>query len=229
MRILSAAAVLLCSAGLLEASGQDEQPQADQTNQSNQEQAATERIAIEFPLGKSWIYRRVDDDGKPDSERPDDATQVVGVHLLDGQQWMAWRELGFGIWSRVDEEGLHEALVEHDEETELLKFKESHLFMKYPTEVGDKLNLSFSTEEDNGYRTEMRTIELNKSVTVPAGTYQCVVYELWQTDPDMGPQPQFGMRYYLDPRVGVVRIDESLYDENGGFMRVELVKIEPGA
>lgn len=87
------------------------------------------------------------------------------------------------------------------------KLSDFALTFAYPAEVGH-------TYEADG--DPYVILDLAREITVPAGTFTCVLYETIFSD---GDDPDFSVRtrYFLAPGVGLVRMEEDLRDKNGNW------------
>ena len=178
------------------------------------EQAGMTNKDALFPLelGTLWKYQitELDEEGKTIRTRAG-TSQVVGVHLIDGKRWFNVFEMGYGFWVRNTPLGMEEADISLDEETMQLKTRAPRLFFKYPAMKGETYDLD---EELDDYK--MVVTDVKQKVTVPAGTYECVVYDVME-----GGEPS--NRFYLAPGIGLVKFQQSAEMTESG--RAEVIEM----
>ena len=122
-----------------------------------------------YPLavGMYWTYQ-VGDVEKPVTNR------IVSSKTLLGNKWYQLNEFGDTFWIRNTEQGQVEAINLWGTGAENVTTIEELLVYKYPNQVGETYKLG----EDS------ITIEAEKTVTVPAGTFQCTPYRIQMTESD---------------------------------------------
>lgn len=167
-----------------------------------------------FPLelGSEWRYQiiEVDEEGKAIRKRLG-TSQVVGVHIISGKRWFSVFEMGYGFWVRNTAEGLEEADIQLDEDTMQLKATPPRLFFKYPAKENE--TYAFDPEFDEQ---KMVVKSVERKVTVPAGEFSCVVYELMEGD-------KLSSRFYVVPGTGIVKFYQSAdLTESGNAEVIEM-------
>jgi hypothetical protein len=122
-----------------------------------------------YPLavGMYWTYQ-VGDVEKPVTNR------IVSSKTILGNEWYQLNEFGDTFWVRNTREGQVEAINLWGTGAENVTTIEELLVYKYPYQVGETYMLG----EDS------ITIEKEKTVTVPAGTFQCTPYHIQMTEND---------------------------------------------
>ena len=149
-----------------------------------------------FPLelGSEWRYHitEVDKEGKAIRKRSG-TSKVVGVHIFGGKRWFSVFELGYGFWVRNTAVGLEEADIQLDEGTMQLKTTSPHLFFRYPAKENDAYVIDPEFDEQ-----KMVVESIERKVRVPAGEFNCVVYDLMEGD-------ALSIRFYVAPGTGIVK------------------------
>jgi len=122
-----------------------------------------------YPLavGMYWTYQ-VGDVEKPVTNR------IVSSKTILSNKWYQLNEFGDTFWIRNTEQGQVEAINLWGTGAENVTTIEELLVYKYPNKAGETYNLG----EDS------ITIEAEKTVTVPAGTFQCTPYRIQMTEID---------------------------------------------
>jgi|GEM_PF-1761569 len=122
-----------------------------------------------YPLevGMYWTYQ-VGDVEKPVTNR------IVSSKNILGNEWYQLNEFGDTFWIRNSDKGQVEAINLWGTGAENVTTIEELLVYKYPYQVGETYMLG----EDS------ITIEAEKTVTVPAGSFQCTPYRIQMTESD---------------------------------------------
>jgi len=131
--------------------------------------AGTTLAAPLYPLevGMYWTYQ-VGDVEKSITNR------IVSSKNILGNEWFQLNEFGDTFWIRNTDQGQVEAINLWGTGAENVTTIEEILVYKYPYQVGETYMLG----EDS------ITIEADKTVTVPAGTFQCTPYRIQMTESD---------------------------------------------
>ena len=149
-----------------------------------------------FPLqlGSQWRYQitEVDEEGKIIRKRTG-TSQVVGEHIISGKRWFCVFELGYGFWVRNTAEGLEEADIHLDEDTMQLKATSPRLFFKYPVKENETYVIDPEFDDQ-----KMVVKSVDRKVTVPAGEFNCVVYEIMDGD-------ELTSRMFVAPGKGLIK------------------------
>jgi hypothetical protein len=122
-----------------------------------------------YPLevGMYWTYQ-VGDVEKSVTNR------IVSSKNILGNEWFQLNEFGDTFWIRNSDKGQVEAINLWGTGAENVTTIEELLVYKYPYQVGETYMLG----EDS------ITIETEKTVTVPAGSFQCTPYRIQMNESD---------------------------------------------
>jgi hypothetical protein len=179
-------------------------------------QSKSSEAVVPYSLGSEWTYQSISRDAKGEVvERKVTTSKVVGLHLFDGDRWYCSNEDEFAVWSHISEQGEQGASVSLDEETQLLKKGSAYMFFKYPAKVGDQWDASDPDEAD--FKETMKLIDVALKVKVPAGEFDCYLYELQEDDKVL-------MKFYVAPGIGIVKMEAMPQDEDTGIETKELTK-----
>ena len=171
-----------------------------------------------FPLeiGTEWTYASYIEKEVKDEKLK---SKVVGKHLFGDQLWYCIDEFDYAIWVRNTSEGEEEAEVSIDEETQLLKVDRSFLFFKYPAMPGETWR---TYEMEDGTWQRMQLKEVDVKLEVPAGKFECLLYELVEGGKVI-------IRFHIAPGIGIVKFETTpAYSESGKSEHEELTSYRIG-
>jgi hypothetical protein len=137
-----------------------------------------------YPLevGMYWVYELEEDPGNPVTNK------VISKKTILGNAWYELEEYGDTFWVRNSDQGQVEAFNLFNTDAQNVSEIEEVVIYRYPYRAGE----TYSIEED------VITIEGERTITVPAGTFQCIDYRI-----DMPPGPDYSLNC-IAPGVGVV-------------------------
>ncbi len=134
-------------------------------------------------IGNTWTYEVVDFDTSGIEESRDTIwTTVVRDTVIEGETWYVTESLD-------DEDGIHLSYCTSRSDGFWADWPEEQLYYKYPANVGDR----YMVDEDT-----VVVESLSESVTVPAGQFNCVRYNVRD---NMFP---LSTNSWLSPEVGLV-------------------------
>jgi hypothetical protein len=149
-----------------------------------------------FPMsvGNSWTYNNYTFDKiKKDSMifNKSETLNIDSFLIINNEKWYhgifddeyLFTNRSDGFW-RLAQNDNHEYIIDSAE-----------LFIKYPTSIGDKVYLKDK-------KNPLETVELNVTVSVPAGTFNCVKYKYHSGDDSTYNMTE---NMYLSPRIGLVK------------------------
>ena len=202
--------LLLCVLGLVSGAAEEE------TGLSESIQPRAE--------GAWWLYRSVvHEDGKAVSsgrshEKVVEVIEIEGVkcHRVE-QGWdyrtvvqrlagLAGEETGATyFWEYWDGDGSHHYGEDEDDPKPPASLEDFSLTLKYPAGKGERY-----VDDDVIYR----ILETERKLSVKAGEFTCVVYEMYTEDKD---DPEYSTRelLFMAPGVGLVRWEMYYRDEGG--------------
>lgn len=146
--------------------------------------------------------------------------ELDGVTIYRIEQIFDWRT----FWQRVFLTPLtrddRHCFWEYFSEKGSFNFNEHMDNPSAPQALSDfTLTLPYPVEKGHRYQIEgtiYEVIEIEEKITVPAGTFSTVVYELedeMQEDPSLADR----QRYFITPGVGLVRWEMDVRDESGNW------------
>ncbi len=160
--------------------------------------APTELIPL--AVGNEWVYEKTGDGGSPVyTER------VIGSILRNGQSWFLVRggedpgqrdsDEDWEYWTGNTAEG--NADVEYSIANETMQgvFSEPFVYFRYPVGAGE----TYQLDDD---LTEIQVVAVDARVTVPAGEFECILYQERLADT---PDDEYMGSWWVCPGVGVVR------------------------
>ena len=184
-------------------------------------QASKSEGLFPFAIGTEWTYESTtrEKNGRV-LERKVDTSKVIGVHLFGDERWYSIDEFDTAIWSRNTSKGEEEAEITIDEETGLLKKETSFLFFKYPANKGDQWKTQDMSDEIP--EQSMRLKDVGVKLEVPAGTFECYLYELIEDG-------EVVIKFHVAPGVGIVKFEMlPTYNNKGESVVHELKKYVVG-
>jgi hypothetical protein len=122
-----------------------------------------------YPLsvGMYWTYQ-VGDNSKPITNK------IVSKKSILGNDWYQLNEFGDTFWVRNTNEGQVEAINLWGTAAQNVNSIDELLVYKYPYQDGETYKLGEDSVTVGGIKT----------ITVPAGTFQCIDYRIQMTDTD---------------------------------------------
>ena len=160
---------------------------------------AQDGALVPLALGNQWLYEV---DGPGDVEMS--LERIVGLIRRDGQTWYLLRggqnpgvrdtDEDWEMWVTNTSGGHADATYEVDPATGLGRWVEASVYFAYPAEVGMLVRPNETVR--------VRVLAIGEAVTVPAGAYECIVYE--ETIGDL-PAAEYSVRYWVHPGVGIIR------------------------
>lgn len=112
------------------------------------------------------------------------------------------------MWEHVDDKGSHEYYEEENDAKPPKSLSDFSLTLKYPVEKG----VRYEVDED-----KYEVLDTAAKIKVPAGEFECVVYQIASEDED-DPDFSFRDRYYMSPGVGLVRWEMESRNARGQWM-----------
>ncbi len=175
---------------------------------------------IPYSVGTIWTYQveQRNEQGEVENTMTD-TSRVAGEEFIEGQRWFMVEEFGYEFWVRIGDEGGLEAelLPDPDPESKGFVLQRKQLFFKYPAKKGETYPVG-----DPDFKQQAKVVETDLKVDVPAGSFQCMVYEISTPEALVS-------RISLAPGIGIVKFEfPSGYGESELPETRELITIKTG-
>ena len=165
--------------------------------------ADPDKSIIPLALGNTWTYQseEIQADGTKkllEDGDPGEGIKAVFVNEQGASYYLSGEE--FGLWSNSTPRGNEDAIIEINEETLKLELIDKPtVYYQYPVKKGTKYDLFFGQKLDEAFST-MTVAELDVKITVPAGTFSCIKYEMREKSTGMLETVD-----YVSPGIGLIR------------------------
>lgn len=217
---VAAAAAWLGIAGVVVAddANSDGATSVDANSDGGQSAAASAHDFFPLSLGDRWVYKKTTTHPGEQPTVGESFALVRGEYLFNGELWFHYEEDGICFWIHNRDDGQYESTVGYDEETAGLQIEHEFLLFKMPAAAGDSWPLlnDLLSEDAPG---EVRCIAESKQVRTPAGKFDCMVFEIEETDSTA--------TYYIARGMGIVA-NEWRLTETGETITLELKRFLPG-
>jgi hypothetical protein len=145
-----------------------------------------------------------------------DGVTAFRVEFLSDWRTLSERLLGTPLdpesfsyfWEYYDEEGSYNFFEDFDNPQPPTSLADFSLTLPYPTQKGHQYQADGADYE---------VIAIDREVTVPAGTFQTVVYEITEQYSD-DPMDKDRQRFFMAPGVGLVRWEMDVPNEDGRWV-----------
>ena len=159
---------------------------------------------IPLALGNTWTYQseEIQADGTKKLLEDGDSGETIKAFFMNKQgasYYLSGED--FGLWSNSTPRGNEDAIIEISEESLKLELIDKPtVYFQYPVKKGTKYDLHFGQQLDDEAFSTMTVAELDVKITVPAGTFSCIKYEMREKSTGMLETVD-----YVSPGTGLIR------------------------
>lgn len=166
----------------------------------NSPDSAETEYLVPLNIGNFWDYEFENKSVRRDSVKSKEVIEDQDVYFLETDMG-SWTE-SKAIYNSFN--GYYETLYFN------VDLNNSTYHFKYPVKVGDSWENTFVF--DHGWTNKYECLSKDAKVDVPAGTFNCILYEVIMQTQDGN---NFLHHYYFKPRIGLIAIKEFVSDSSG--------------